>query len=139
MDLSMDPLLVPLVTELNRLAALRHALDLWKATALIERLECSKETLVRNALDQAAHRLTDGLQWFGPGMNALAATLPDNYFLRTAVAIFAEAGPRMAFTTMRACQEGRRHANATGFRSTFEDISDDLWRRAFRLAWCLES
>ena len=129
----MDPIIVPIVTEIQRRNTLKHTLCVWRAARQIGQLERDKAMLVRQKFWQAASKHRNRMETEGPDANdPLNSWSPDEEFSSGRLSVvLPAAGPKIAFQAMRTCQKHQRKSSVEGTASVFDTISNELWKDAF--------
>lgn len=123
----MDPLIVPIVTEMQRRHRLQLVFHAWRAAQNIERKQSSIDAMLFDTLLTAAaeHRRANPEMW--------DYREADFKFWCDVEDAMKNAGPEVAFQVMKKVKE--EESEEGQFTHEGEIISDRLWKRVFRFVY----
>lgn len=130
----MDPLIVPIVTEMQRRHRLHLVFYAWKAGQQIKRQERGKLQLLMACVYPRAydhhqhpcHWLQENLE---PDMEGHMEA--DSVFVRNCLGPFRAAGERVAFEAMRCLKKRQEAMSDPNLLQIFDTIEPELWQRVF--------
>lgn len=126
----MDPLILPILTEMQRRHKLELAFHAWRAGQKIVKMEREKGRLVYDLIGEVAgeHRRRSMLP---EGEDQYPGWSPDEEFLDNTSMALQAAGPAISFQQMAVHKSNKIWASNRGVAHVCETLSKELWKEAF--------